>query len=202
MASRWLSIRLELIGNLIILASATLAVLAQSDWLDSIGLGMGTVTAGLVGLSVSKSLDITYMLSFLVRQINEVETSVVSVERIREYSDISQQEAAWTGPIPPPKEWPSRGSISIKNLTCQYRVGLSPCLNRLNVDIKAGERIGVVGRTGAGKTSLTWALLRMIEPTEGRILIDQVDISTVGLHELRLKCTVIPQDPGKLVIDV
>uniref|UniRef100_A0A7E4VNW5 ABC-type glutathione-S-conjugate transporter n=1 Tax=Panagrellus redivivus TaxID=6233 RepID=A0A7E4VNW5_PANRE len=187
-SARWLGIRLELIGNVIILSAALLAVLSKS-W--------GGMTAGVLGLSVSYSFNITMMLNFLIRQISEVETNIVAVERIKEYA-LTPTEASWESANEadkPPKNWPTEGKITFENYSTRYRPGLSLALRNLHADIQAKEKVGIAGRTGAGKSSLTLALFRIVEPAGGKIIIDNVDIASIGLHELRSRLTIIPQDP-------
>nr|CAD2174306.1 unnamed protein product [Meloidogyne enterolobii] len=186
-ANRWLSVRLELIGNLLILFCSVMAVFSR-DW--------GTATAGLIGLAISKSLDITVILGFLVRNINDAEMSIVSVERILEYRDCPQ-EASWKSSKgrEPPSDWPSRGAVHFQKYSCRYRPELDLSLRGITAEIRPGEKVGIVGRTGAGKTSFALALFRIIEAAEGRILIDGVNIAKVGLQELRSRITIIPQDP-------
>uniref|UniRef100_A0A915M537 ABC transporter domain-containing protein n=1 Tax=Meloidogyne javanica TaxID=6303 RepID=A0A915M537_MELJA len=156
----------------------------------------GTATAGLIGLAISKSLDITVILGFLVRNINDAEMSIVSVERILEYRDCPQ-EASWKSSKgrEPPADWPSRGAVHFQKYSCRYRPELDLSLRGITAEIKPGEKVGIVGRTGAGKTSFALALFRIIEAAEGRILIDGVNIAKVGLQELRSRITIIPQDP-------
>ncbi|EYC10165.1 hypothetical protein Y032_0057g2801 [Ancylostoma ceylanicum] len=184
-SNRWLSVRLELLGSTVILATSLLAVMSR-DW--------GTITAGAIGLSVSYSLNITFMLNLFVRQVSEVETNVVAVERIKEYTETAV-EAPWRRQRSPPAGWPSKGEVDISDYSTRYRPGLDLVLKGLSVHIAAGEKVGVVGRTGAGKSSLTLALFRIIEPAGGTILLDGVDITSVGLHDLRERLTIIPQDP-------
>ena len=129
----------------------------------------------------------------MVRQSCEIETTVVSVERIKEYSEL-ETEAEWNKPNPN-QEWPAHGIIEFRNYSTRYRQGLDLCLKNVNFKVYSNEKIGIVGRTGAGKSSLTLALFRIIEAAQGSILIDSVDISTLGLYELRSKLTIIPQDP-------
>ncbi|KJH51062.1 ABC transporter, ATP-binding protein [Dictyocaulus viviparus] len=184
-SNRWLSVRLELLGSIVILATSLLAVMSR-DW--------GTITAGAIGLSVSYSLNITFMLNLFVRQVSEVETNVVAVERIKEYTE-TDMEAPWRCMNSPPTEWPNRGEISIRNYSTRYRAGLDLAIKEFTVFINAKEKIGVVGRTGAGKSSLALALFRIIEPAGGKIFLDDIDITSIGLHDLRERLTIIPQDP-------
>ncbi|KAE9414262.1 hypothetical protein Angca_002537 [Angiostrongylus cantonensis] len=181
---RWLAVRLELLGSIVILATSLLAVMSR-DW--------GTMSAGAIGLSVSYSLSITFMLNFFMRQLSEIETNIVAVERIKEYTETAV-EAPWRCRHPPPIDWP-RGEISIYNYSARYRPGLDLVIKDVTVHISPVEKIGLVGRTGSGKSSLVLALFRIIEPASGKILIDGVDITTIGLHDLRERLTIIPQDP-------
>ncbi|KAK6038435.1 hypothetical protein COOONC_24060, partial [Cooperia oncophora] len=167
-SNRWLSVRLEILGSTVILATALLAVISR-DW--------GTVTAGAIGLSVSYSLNITFMLNLLVRQVSEVETNVVAVERIKEYTETAV-EAPWRGQLPPPDGWPSDGEVSFESYSTRYRPGLDLVLKDVTIHISPGEKVGVVGRTGAGKSSLTLALFRIVEPADGKILLDGIDITS------------------------
>lgn len=146
-SNRWLAVRLELIGGLVIFFAALFAVL-----------GRDTVPSELVGLSITYALQITSVLSWLVRFTAEVETNIVANERIEEYS-VEKTEAPWvTRPVDP--EWPSIGRVEFKDFEVRYREGLELVLKGVNVVIEGGERVGIVGRTGAGKSSLTLALFR------------------------------------------
>ena len=146
------------------------------------------------GLIISYSLTLTEVLNWLVRQAADLENNIVAVERIKEYSEITN-EPDWTTAAPPPSKWPEFGSIQFKQYSMRYREGLELVLKSVDANIKGGEKIGIVGRTGSGKSSLTVALFRLVEPASGSIIIDGIDISKIGLHELRTKLTIIPQDP-------
>ncbi|XP_049538577.1 multidrug resistance-associated protein 1 isoform X2 [Anopheles darlingi] len=183
-ANRWLAVRLEMVGNLIILFAALFAVL-----------GRESMNAGLVGLSVSYALQITQTLNWLVRMTSDVETNIVAVERIKEYGE-TKQEAAWELPNSTlPREWPEHGMVEFKDFQVRYREGLELVLRGISFVVEGGEKVGIVGRTGAGKSSLTLALFRIIESAGGSIIIDGQDISKLGLHALRSRLTIIPQDP-------
>uniref|UniRef100_A0A8C7R851 Uncharacterized protein n=1 Tax=Oncorhynchus mykiss TaxID=8022 RepID=A0A8C7R851_ONCMY len=182
-SNRWLAIRLEFLGNLVVFFSALLAVIAR-DSLDS----------GLVGLSISYALNVTQTLNWLVRMTSELETNIVAVERVSEYTEM-ENEADWVSGIRPPEKWPEAGRLRFENFKVRYRPELDLVLHGITCDIDSTEKIGIVGRTGAGKSSLTNCLFRIIEAAEGRILIDGTDIATLGLHDLRTRLTIIPQDP-------
>ncbi|XP_042906948.1 multidrug resistance-associated protein 1 isoform X2 [Parasteatoda tepidariorum] len=183
-ANRWLSIRLDFIGNMIIFFAALFSVL-QRDNLD----------AANVGLSVTYALMVTQTLSWIVRMSSELETNIVAVERIIEYAH-TPTEAEWiVKDQVPQKEWPSSGNVVFNNYSTRYREGLDLVLKQICCDIKDGEKVGIVGRTGAGKSSLTLCLFRIIEAVDGTIEIDKRDIFKMGLHSLRSKITIIPQDP-------
>jgi len=184
MANRWLAIRLELIGNLMTFAAALFAVLARD-----------TISSGTVGLSVSYALSVTQTLNWLVRMTSDVETNIVAVERVKEYS-VTPREAPWTiERTKPQKDWPEEGVIKFNKYATRYREGLDLVIKGIDCTIHGGEKIGVVGRTGAGKSSLTLALFRIVEAAGGSIVLDGVDIAKIGLHELRSRITIIPQDP-------
>lgn len=126
---------------------------------------------------------------------SEVETNIVAVERIKEYGE-TPQEAAWEiAATTPAKDWPTKGHVEFKHFKVRYREGMDLVLNGITFVVNGGERVGIVGRTGAGKSSLTLSLFRIIEAADGKVFIDGIDISKLGLHALRSKLTIIPQDP-------
>ncbi|XP_058527585.1 ATP-binding cassette sub-family C member 2 [Ochotona princeps] len=182
-SNRWLAFRLEFVGNLIVFFSALLMVIYKN-----------TQTGDIVGFVLSNALNITQTLNWLVRMTSETETNIVAVERITEYIEV-ENEAPWVTDKRPPADWPQRGEIQFINYQVRYRPELDLVLKGINCDIKSTEKIGVVGRTGAGKSSLTNCLFRILEAAGGRITIDGIDIASLGLHDLRGKLTIIPQDP-------
>lgn len=119
----------------------------------------------------------------------------MSVERLKEYSEV-ESEADWiVENNRPEKGWPAKGGVVFDNYATRYRPGLDLVVKNISVKLEPSQKVGIVGRTGAGKSSLTLALFRMIEPAEGRIIIDGVDIRGIGLHDLRSNITIIPQEP-------
>ncbi|KAL8710947.1 MAG: hypothetical protein Q9220_004546 [cf. Caloplaca sp. 1 TL-2023] len=185
-ANRWLAVRLEFIGSFIILAAASFAII-------SVATGSG-LTAGMVGLAMSYALQITQSLNWIVRQTVEVETNIVSVERVLEYARLPSEAPERMSKSRPKIGWPAHGAVNIQNYSTRYRPGLGLVLKDINLAIEAHEKIGVVGRTGAGKSSLTLALFRIIEPVSGKISIDDLNTSTIGLQDIRSRLAIIPQD--------
>ena len=183
-ADRWLAVRLEFCGNLIVMFAAFFAVVSRES-----------IDAGLIGLSLSYAMNVTNNLTWLVRATSEIETNVVSIERILEYTG-NEVEAEWKqDKVKITRSWPEKGMIEFKGYGARYRQGLDLVIRDINVLIQPQEKIGVVGRTGAGKSTITLSLFRIIEAAAGNIIIDGVNVSEIGLHELRKKLTIIPQDP-------
>ncbi|XP_042361797.1 multidrug resistance-associated protein 1 isoform X2 [Plectropomus leopardus] len=183
-ANRWLAVRLEFVGNCIVSFAALFAVIARES-----------LSPGIMGLSISYALQLTASLTWLVRMSSDVETNIVAVERVKEYSD-AEKEAEWKHePSSVPQGWPTDGCIDFRGFGLRYRQDLDLAIRNITININKGEKVGIVGRTGAGKSSLTLGLFRIIEAAEGHILIDGLDIAKLGLHELRSRITIIPQDP-------
>ncbi|XP_033887090.1 multidrug resistance-associated protein 1-like isoform X3 [Acipenser ruthenus] len=183
-ATRWLAVNLEFLGNCIVLSAAIFSVM-----------GKGILSPGIVGLSVSHALQVTGILSWIVRSWTDVENNIVSVERVKEYAD-TPKEAAWTlenSPLSP--AWPQTGTIELRGYGLQYRKGLEWALKDISIHIQEREKVGIVGRTGAGKSSLALGIFRILEAAKGEIYIDGINIAEIGLHELRTRITIIPQDP-------
>ncbi|KAI9363460.1 hypothetical protein DFJ73DRAFT_811265 [Zopfochytrium polystomum] len=185
-SNRWLAVRLESIGTLLVFGSALFPVISIMVY--------GTVSASLVGLALTYSLSVTQTLNWVVRQSAEIETNIVSVERMKEYIDLPQEAAYEVPARRPSQSWPSNGEIDFVNYSTRYREGLELVLKDTSFKILPKEKIGIVGRTGAGKSSLTLALFRLIESASGKILIDGLDTSSLGLYDLRSRMTIIPQD--------
>ncbi|XP_063601958.1 ATP-binding cassette sub-family C member 3-like [Penaeus indicus] len=180
--NRWVSVILEMMGNAITFAAAIVGVA-----------GRGYISSGIVGLSVTYAISVNLILNWVVRVASEVEANVVSVERINEYLE-NEREADWTA-ADTPASWPDDGCVSFSNYQTRYRPGLDLVLKGITCSFRPAEKVGIVGRTGAGKSSLTLALFRLIEASAGEIAIDKVNIADVGLHDLRGRVSIIPQDP-------
>ncbi|DBA04380.1 TPA: hypothetical protein N0F65_002142 [Lagenidium giganteum] len=182
----WLTLRLEFAGTLIASFAALSAVLAR---------GSSPAFAGLAGVSLSYAFSVTQSLSWSVRMVSQLQTQMVSVERIKNYSEMDTEASLTSVGRLPAGEWPTAGEIVFRGVNLRYRPGLPRVLRNLSMVIRPQEKIGIVGRTGAGKSSLVVALMRLVELDSGVITIDGVDLSTLGLHEVRSKISIIPQDP-------
>lgn len=185
--NRWLAIRLEFIGSVIILLVATLS-LAKLLW-------FGGVDAGLVGMVLSYCLSVSGALNWMVRSASEVEQNIVSVERMIQYANLAPEAEMVIKETEPTQPWPSKGAIEFKSMSMRYRPDLDFVLKDMNLKIPGGARIGMVGRTGCGKSSTMLVMLRIVEPTQGTITLDGVDIKTLGLATLRNAISIIPQEP-------
>ncbi|XP_066432335.1 multidrug resistance-associated protein 1-like isoform X2 [Eleutherodactylus coqui] len=181
-AQRWLSVRCDLLSNFIVFTVAVVGVFSRES-----------ISPGLLGLAVVNSLQLTRILKEAVHAATDMETNSVSVERVKEYCDL-EPEAPWKSEHDS-TEWLHAGRVEFQNYGLRYRKDLELVLKKVTASIQPGEKVGIVGRTGAGKSSLTLGLFRILEPATGAIHIDGVDISKLGLHELRSKITIIPQDP-------
>ncbi|XP_010958823.2 multidrug resistance-associated protein 1-like isoform X1 [Camelus bactrianus] len=182
-SNRWLSVRLEFLGNLLVFFAALLAVLAGNS-----------IDSAVVGLSISYALNITQSLNFWVRKACEIETNAVSIERVCEYENMDK-EAPWIMSKRPPSQWPNKGIVEFMHYQARYRDDLGLALQDITFQTHGEEKIGIVGRTGAGKSTLSNCLFRTVEGSGGKIIIDGIDISSIGLHDLRGKLNIIPQDP-------
>lgn len=150
---------------------------------------------GNVGLAITQSIALTGMFQWGMRQSTELENQMTSVERVLEYTDVEKERSLDTPPEKkPPRTWPEHGEIKFHNVFLKYSPNDPPVLKNLSFTVKPQEKVGIVGRTGAGKSSLIAALFQLTD-TEGRILIDNINIREIGLHDLRSKISIIPQEP-------
>ncbi|XP_027413619.1 multidrug resistance-associated protein 4-like isoform X1 [Bos indicus x Bos taurus] len=180
--TRWFSLRLDIIYFIFIcLVDFGALLLAQ------------ILNVGQVGLILSYALNIIVVFPWCIRLSVEVEHMMISVERVIEYIEL-EQEAPWELEFRPPPDWPNNGMIALSDVNFKYSSDGPLVLKDLTTDIKPGEKVGIVGRTGAGKSSFVAALFRLSEP-EGRICIDKILTTEIGLHDLRKKMSIIPQDP-------
>uniref|UniRef100_A0A3P8V7T7 ATP binding cassette subfamily C member 4 (PEL blood group) n=1 Tax=Cynoglossus semilaevis TaxID=244447 RepID=A0A3P8V7T7_CYNSE len=180
--SRWFAVRLDGICSIFVSITAFGCLFLRND-----------LDPGSVGLALTYAVTLTGMFQWGVRQSAEVENMMTSVERVVEYAEL-ESEAPWETDKKPPPDWPKNGSITFNKVNFSYSANKPLVLKNLSVAFKAREKVGIVGRTGAGKSSLISALFRLAEP-EGKIMIDGVLTSTIGLHTLRQKMSIIPQDP-------
>ncbi|KAH7046339.1 P-loop containing nucleoside triphosphate hydrolase protein [Linnemannia elongata] len=191
LTNRWLTIRIQAISASVILSAAVLAVL-NVERLDP----------SLVGLAMTYALSLTNVVVILVRTASDVQNQFVSVERIREYSEKPVEAPLEVAHSELPENWPEHGRITFNKYSARYRQGLDLSLKDVTFTVEPQEKVGIVGRTGAGKSSLTLALFRIIEAADsfwalasGSIEIDGVDIASIGLRQLRKHLSIIPQDP-------
>lgn len=185
-SSRWLGIRLDFAAAICVSVAALLVVLLRN-----------TISPGLAGVVLVQSLQLTGFFQFGVRLAAETENYFTSVERIQAYSKLPTEADPDTAPGIITEDWPLNGEIEFVHYTMAYREDLPPVLNDLCFKVKAQEKVGILGRTGAGKSSLAAAMFRLVEnkACSGSILIDGIDIAQVGLDDLRRRLSIIPQDP-------
>ncbi|KAF7307138.1 P-loop containing nucleoside triphosphate hydrolase protein [Mycena indigotica] len=182
LVSGWLRWRYDCLGSLVVFATTLFALWAR------VSNGLAAIVIVQAGIFAEASRQ-------LVRVAAQLELDFNSVERVIEYLDIPQEAPAVVKESRPPAYWPSSsGSLVVENLEVRYAPDLPSVLRQLSFTIRPSEKIGVVGRTGSGKSTLALSLLRMVEPVGGRIFVDGVDISTIGLEDLRTKITIVSQD--------
>lgn len=181
--NRWLAVRLDLLMILLCVLAAFFVVLYR-----------GIVSPASAGLALSSAFLMTGMLQFTIRLLNEGEARFVSIDRIKYYIDNVAQEKT-EHEAESDENWPEHGSVEFRNVSMRYRDGLPLALENVSFQLKPMEKVGIVGRTGSGKSSLAVVLFRLVELSEGIILIDGIDVSTLSLKTLRSKLAIIPQDP-------
>ncbi|KZT03607.1 multidrug resistance-associated ABC transporter [Laetiporus sulphureus 93-53] len=179
---QWLATRLDLLGNLLVLGIALFAAGYSKS-----------INPSKVGVVISYTLSITSTFSQLVSTYAQNEQNFNCVERILHYADLPSEGNATT-PNDPPPSWPEKGHVEFKDVELAYRPGLPVVLKRVSFTVNSGEKVGIVGRTGAGKSSLMQALFRIVEVQGGKIEIDGVNISDIGLATLRSRMALVPQD--------
>ncbi|KAK3604649.1 hypothetical protein CHS0354_007192 [Potamilus streckersoni] len=184
-SNRWLAVRLDLLSSLAVGIIGGLIIFTYE-----------TITPSMAGLAMSFSIQLTALLPVTMKHVTEAEANFTSVERMRIYSKEVESEApAVIEDNRPPNKWPLKGEIKFVDYQMRYQDNLPLALKGITLSVKANEKIGIVGRSGSGKSSLGVALFRLAEAAGGTILIDDIDISKIGLEDLRTKLSIIPQDP-------
>jgi ABC-type multidrug transport system fused ATPase/permease subunit len=179
LSSRWMAFRMGVLGALFVSVVANAVAISRVD-------------AALAGFSLAFALRYTNALTSLLQSMTSVELGFNACERVLEYAELETEPDSGKDA---PAAWPAGGRIEVDNLTVRYAEDLPPVLKNLNFHVGAGERIGIVGRTGAGKSTLAAIFFRLLNPVEGSVRIDDVDISTLKLSQLRSRLAIIPQDP-------
>lgn len=183
-ANRWLHLRVDTAGSLVSFFAGAFVILSVKH-----------LDAGLAGLSLSYAISFTESALWIVRLYAEVEMTMNSVERLQEYLDIEQEPAQYIPATQPPADWPTKGEIEVKDLSLRYSPELPLVIKDVTFDVASTSKVGIVGRTGAGKSTIITALFRFLDPEAGSIKIDGVEITSIGLTTLRQAITIIPQDP-------
>ncbi|KAJ6840809.1 putative ABC transporter C family member 15 isoform X1 [Iris pallida] len=184
-AMEWLSFRLNMLSNFVFAFSLVLLV----------SLPEGFINPSIAGLAVTYGLNLNSQLASIIWNICNAENKMISVERILQYSRIPSEAPLVVESCRPPNNWPEVGTICFQNLQVRYAEHLPSVLKNITCTIPGRKKVGVVGRTGSGKSTLIQALFRIVEPREGTIVIDNVDVCKIGLHDLRSRLSIIPQDP-------
>eukprot|EP00753_Platysulcus_tardus_P008155 PLAT157.1.p1 GENE.PLAT157.1~~PLAT157.1.p1 ORF type:complete len:1459 (-),score=711.94 PLAT157.1:104-4480(-) len=184
--NRWMAMRLNLLGSITLLATCLLATLRP-----------GSIPAALVGLAILQGGELTSNIGDVVKAQSSLELNMTSLERVLTYtSQLPQEAAAVVADCRPPTDsWPRGMSLQLKDIVVRYRPELPPALNGLTLRIEGSQRVGICGRTGSGKSTLVQLLFRLVEPEGGSITLGGVDLCSLGLHDLRSRLAVIPQDP-------
>ena len=183
-ASCWLAIRLQLLGAIIVGGAGVLCAMTSAH----------TSNPGMVGLAISYALSISGLLSGVLNAFSETEQEMIAVERVKQYLNLPKETNA-DGSADAPFSWPHQGVIKFNEVQMRYRENLTPILKRISFVTSSYERLGVVGRTGAGKSSIMNALLRVSDSVEGEIIVDNVNINTLPLSVLRNRIAIVPQEP-------
>ncbi|KAL0089954.1 hypothetical protein J3Q64DRAFT_1674561 [Phycomyces blakesleeanus] len=183
MSNRWLYARVELAGAFVSLFASIFIVL-----------NLDTIDAGMAGISLFYARSFLDNIYWIIRQYTQIEINLNSVERVQEYLEIDQEPPYIIEGSRPPAAWPTTASVEVKDLVIRYAEDLDPVLHGISFDIRPHEKVGIVGRTGSGKSTLALSFFRFIEPSSGSIILDGIDITHIGVQDLRSKLTIIPQD--------
>ncbi|XP_020149568.1 ABC transporter C family member 10 [Aegilops tauschii subsp. strangulata] len=184
-ATEWLIERLEIMGAVVLSSSAFVMALLPA----------GTFSPGFIGMALSYGLSLNNSFVNTIQKQCDLANKIISVERVNQYMDIPSEAPEVIEENRPAPDWPQVGSVELKDLKIRYRGDAPLVLHGITCKFQGRDKIGIVGRTGSGKTTLIGALFRLVEPAEGKIIIDSMDISTIGLHDLRSRLGIIPQDP-------
>ncbi|XP_075643519.1 putative ABC transporter C family member 15 isoform X4 [Castanea sativa] len=185
-AMEWLSFRLNLLSNFVFAFSLVLLVTLPE----------GIINPSIAGLAVTYGINLNVQQASIIWNICNAENRMISVERILQYSNIASEAPLVIEESRPPNNWPEVGTICFKNLQVRYAEHLPSVLKNITCTFPGRKKVGVVGRTGSGKSTLIQAIFRVVEPRGGSIIIDDVDICKIGLHDLRSRLSIIPQDPA------
>ncbi len=186
----WLAFRLDLVGVLLVLANTLLAILNED----------GGVSSARAGLAMSNSFQILLFFSVMTQTLGEIHAGTGGIDRAEDISSVAPERDGMGEPPSQeerglPKAWPDRGEVRFSGIVMPYLPGAPPVLRGVDFALRSGEKVGVVGRTGAGKSSLIIALYRLVEASAGTIHIDGVDVSRLSLGALRRRIAIIPQEP-------
>ncbi|TYH78396.1 hypothetical protein ES332_D04G223300v1 [Gossypium tomentosum] len=181
----WLCVRINFLFNFVFFLVLIILV----------SLPRSTIDPSLAGLAATYGLNLNVLQAWVIWNLCNVENKMISVERVLQFTNIASEAPLVIEDRRPKPEWPTEGTIELENLQVQYKPTLPVVLKGITCTFPGEMKIGVVGRTGSGKSTLIQALFRVVEPSGGRIIIDGVDISTIGLQDLRSRLGIIPQDP-------
>ena len=181
-AGRWMGFQLNFSAAMIVFIVA-LSITLSPDSMD----------AGTTGLALTYAMMCTRTLGMIIRSFTDLELQMNSIERVKYYIDVEKEKSFDLPASDPEPRWPVNASVEFINVSARYRPGLPLVVKRLSFRVPAGEKVGVVGRTGAGKSSLMLLMFRILELDSGRIEIDGVNISTLGLRRLRQSIAMLPQ---------
>lgn len=187
-ANRWLALRMDIVSGVIAFLTALLILLTYDH-----------LNAAMAGLALSYTVQLAGFFQFTARLAVETEARFTSVQRILEYCDLTDLEPSTANSSKIQSNWLTDGAIKFSNVNLRYRSGVPFSLRGVTFQVEAGKKLGIVGHSGAGKTSLTAALFRLVELDSGQVTIDDVDIATLALDDLRSKLSIIPQDPSLFV---